>query len=384
PAGRAFAESALDRETADEGEVDCGVAPQEEAADDARDFEVPQAAADDADRGGGRKLALCIGINAYPGNLRLGGCVADAKLWARRLAEVGFQVRLLLDAQATKQGMVAAIRQLVDESRPGDVVVLQYAGHGTQFRDEDSDDEDRQDEALVPVDCNQGGFLLDDEQFALFSRLPAGVSFTCIYDCCHSGSMSRAALQSAFAAAADGEPVRSRFMDPTPEMWEAYRQQKAASRDAGGARALRDRESSRVVAFSACRDDEVALERGGNGVFTRHVSALVRDAVRNRLSNADFQRRLLAAFPEPSQHPGLDTATPALRRPFLGAATREAGGGAQETPPLVAVPSGSSGSAAPAAPAGANGSWLEAFVKSLLPQQREVLRELLGAPEAEA
>ena len=46
------------------------------------------------------KLALCIGINNYPGTgMDLAGCVNDANDWAALLASRGFQVDTLLDAQ---------------------------------------------------------------------------------------------------------------------------------------------------------------------------------------------------------------------------------------------------------------------------------------------
>jgi hypothetical protein len=55
-------------------------------------------------RAGGRKLALCVGIDRYPGNARLNGCVNDAKLWARRLGELDFRTRMLLDDRPRRRG----------------------------------------------------------------------------------------------------------------------------------------------------------------------------------------------------------------------------------------------------------------------------------------
>jgi len=219
------------------------------------------------------------------------------------------------------------------------------------------------------VDCNQGGFLLDDEQFALFSRLPQGVSFTCIYDCCHSGTMSRAAL--AALAETPAEPATPRFMEPTPEMWAEYRRRRGG-RSRGASRSLRTSEQLKGVNFSACRDDEVALERGGNGVFTRHVAPLVRDAYRARLSNEAFQRRLLARFPEPSQHPALDAASRNRSRAFLrpvNGRAAEAAAEVPEAPGLIAVP--------------ADGDGPARFFASLTREQRDELRRLLEeSPEA--
>ena len=50
----------------------------------------------------------------YPGtDMDLAGCVNDANDWAAELTSRGFSVRKLLDAQATKAGMVDAFQQIV-------------------------------------------------------------------------------------------------------------------------------------------------------------------------------------------------------------------------------------------------------------------------------
>ena len=61
--------------------------------------------------------ALCIGINNYPGTqMDLQGCVNDANDWAAALAERGFKVAKLLDEQATKAAMVAAMNDLIGKA----------------------------------------------------------------------------------------------------------------------------------------------------------------------------------------------------------------------------------------------------------------------------
>ena len=61
-----------------------------------------------------RRHALCIGINDYPGtDGDLAGCINDAHDWSALLAERGFGVRRLLDAEATKAVMVQAIGDVI-------------------------------------------------------------------------------------------------------------------------------------------------------------------------------------------------------------------------------------------------------------------------------
>jgi hypothetical protein len=265
--------------------------------------------------------------------------VADARLWARQFGELGFDdVRIVLDGDATQDRIVAELRELVATAKRGDVVAFQYSGHGTYFPDQGTGDQrdegDGRDEALVPVDFDRNRFVLDDEQFRIFDALAPGALLTCFYDCCHSGTMARVALQRFLGqtrSLAGGE-VNFRFLDPTPGMLAEYRRRRAGRRGIAR-RSIRDVDALEAVVFSACRDNEVALEVGGQGVFTGHVVRLLREAVRDGVSNEEFHRRITAAFGDaPSQHPGLDCAPHAKRWPLLrlagqSAARPGAGGG---------------------------------------------------------
>lgn len=153
------------------------------------------------------KQALCIGINNYPGTqMDLQGCVNDAQDWRDVLRSRGFQVSLLLDAQATKAAMMQAMTELLNTARAGDSLVITFSGHGTYQPDSDSDEADGLDEALCPYDIQtQREALTDDEIRALFAQRPAAVKLLLISDSCHSGTVTRAAPA---AAAADAPRVR--------------------------------------------------------------------------------------------------------------------------------------------------------------------------------
>jgi hypothetical protein len=266
---------------------------------------------------GGHQRALCIGIDRYR-SAPLQGCVADAELWARTFEGLGFETTLLADGEATRASILAALRAMVAASAPGDVLVFQYAGHGTHFEDSEGDEEDGQDEALVPFDYEAGRFVLDDEQRELFAALPEGVNLTCFYDCCHSGTMARVALDNVLHAARDfgaGEPPRMRFLDPTPEMLRAYHEMKKSRRARGRALAPERRPA---IAFGACRDDEVALEQGGQGLFTGHAVRLLKEKAGSGISHEEFHRQVVAAFgARPPQHPELDCAIENRARALL-------------------------------------------------------------------
>jgi metacaspase-1 len=111
-----------------------------------------------------KKLALCIGINDYPGTgSDLSGCINDANDWSKILSQKGFTVKKLLDKEATKANILAEMKALIGQAVKGDSVIFQYSGHGTYIPDADNDETDTTDECLCPHDLSTKGPITDDE-----------------------------------------------------------------------------------------------------------------------------------------------------------------------------------------------------------------------------
>jgi hypothetical protein len=158
------------------------------------------------------KKALCVGINTYPDGNNLNGCINDANAWAALLtghfAFPQSNVKVLLEAQATKANIMAGLESLLAGAAAGDVLVFTNSSHGTYVVDKSGDE--AYDEAICPYDCDQGvkHLLIDDELRNLFAKkLPPGVSMTVISDSCHSGSLTRAAVST-------DHTRRARFLNP--------------------------------------------------------------------------------------------------------------------------------------------------------------------------
>lgn len=239
-----------------------------------------------------RRTALCVGIDRYR-DQPLQGCVADARSWGTALERLDFRVSYLTDGAATREAIVGALRRQVREARPGDVLVFQYAGHGTQLPDLDSDESDGYDEALVPFDYTSGALLLDDDLRLELDRLPAGVAMTLFMDCCHAGTNSRFAPPIRARLRAD---ERVRWLRPTDELFRAHRD----FRDQLRGRALRDGATELshpgVIHFAACTDSEYAHETNGHGDFTSAATPLLADAFASRVSNQELLAQIRSAL----------------------------------------------------------------------------------------
>jgi hypothetical protein len=86
-----------------------------------------------------RKLALLVGINRYPHNNQLNGCLTDVELQRELLIyRFGFNpqdILCLCDRQATRENIETAfIEHLGKQAQPDDVVVFHFSGYGGQIK----------------------------------------------------------------------------------------------------------------------------------------------------------------------------------------------------------------------------------------------------------
>ena len=152
-------------------------------------------------RGTRQRRALLVGINNYPNpEERLDGCVNDAFLMSEVLQESGFdasQIRMVLDERATAEGIRSRLEWLLDGAQDGDERVFYFSGHGSQMMDYGPDETiDRLDECLVPwdFDWTRENAIVDDWFHNLYSQLPYESRLFVVFDCCHSGGMTRAGM----------------------------------------------------------------------------------------------------------------------------------------------------------------------------------------------
>jgi metacaspase-1 len=226
------------------------------------------------------KEALCIGINDYPGTDNdLAGCDNDARDWAAALEARGFKVRMLLDRAATGHRMREEIAAVVGRARKGDLVVIQYSGHGSLVPDTNGDEPDGADECLCPWDIASQGPIVDDELFALYGARREGVRLFMVSDSCHSGTVTRfVPIRTPPVLPGSAAPRRTvRFLPPAAFLGRRFVER---LRRLVRHRAKGDPGRHAALLLAACQDNEYSYDawfRGRpNGAFTYVALAALR------------------------------------------------------------------------------------------------------------
>ncbi len=141
------------------------------------------------------KKALLIGINYIGTKNELNGCINDIVNIKKYLIESGYsEDNMLVMTEVaknpqkipTKKNIIDGIKWLVENVNEGDQLYMHYSGHGGSIKDFSGDETDGLDEVIFPLN----GYIVDDKlRKILVDKIPRGVSLTCIFDCCHSGTV---------------------------------------------------------------------------------------------------------------------------------------------------------------------------------------------------
>ena len=154
------------------------------------------------------KRALVIGIGEQVDKswAKINGD-KDVPLVKQMLQKVGYtDIRILVNKQATKAGIVTAFKKLTSQCAVGDIVYIHFSGHGQQVTDVNGDEgkEDGWDEAWIPYDAylkydakryKGEKHLIDDELNTLLTAIRNKIGdsgkLLVVVDACHSGDSSR-------------------------------------------------------------------------------------------------------------------------------------------------------------------------------------------------
>jgi hypothetical protein len=156
------------------------------------------------------KIALIVAIGEYENNSGWGNISSqnDVPIIKAALIKQGFaekDIMVLSDAAATRQGILDAINNhLLAKSTKDGIAVFHYSGHGQQIMDDNGDEIDGYDEALVAYNAKvryipnvyTGQNHIRDEELgakmdALRLKLGPKGNVMVILDACHSGTGTR-------------------------------------------------------------------------------------------------------------------------------------------------------------------------------------------------
>jgi metacaspase-1 len=248
----------------------------------------------------GKGISLHVGLNrvdlkAYPGTPDLAACENDARDMEKLAKAGGFQTKLLLSEQATAKQVLAEIKAAAETLKAGETFLFTYSGHGGERRDTNGDED--KDQTL----CTYERQIIDDELGALWATFKPGVRIVMIADSCHSGTNFKylkvaeglrtrsvrgaeepertRMIQQAQTLAKEGklkEGEKSTFRTLGPiNQKEVNDKQKAVLDEV---KKVTPRESESIQKFqaslihlAACQDNQLAGERGANGLFTAAI-----------------------------------------------------------------------------------------------------------------
>ena len=248
---------------------------------------------------GAAQHALLVGIGDYiyygpqsdPGQRLpkgdLPGCVQDAAIAKDVMVALGFpesNIEVLLNHDATRDNILSGLDRLAARTKPGDVVYFHFSGHGFQLQaNKPNSEKDYKDELIACADYagdpftgnnkyGTAGCIRDDEIAAKIAKINTSKKLF-VFDCCHSGTISR-------ALSAQPRRLPTIHTDKVlPEMGDSEGSAFGADIEA---QVERSGGSGRgYIVFSACRDDQTAMDTGKFGIMTyTFFSSLLSDESR--------------------------------------------------------------------------------------------------------
>lgn len=195
----------------------------------------------------------------------------DVPLVVSMLKANGFSdIATLTNKKATKAGIVNAFNSLINRSQKGDIIYIQFSGHGQMMTDMNGDEKDGFDEAWIPYDAylkycskDKGEKHLSDDEIAQYltrlrSKIGSVGAIAVVVDACHSGDSTRDLCEndSVVVRGVDVDFVipgkRSKSSARSPETW---------------------------LTLSACQDFQQNQEYNGVGKLTHILANNWRDYV---------------------------------------------------------------------------------------------------------
>lgn len=211
----------------------------------------------------------------------------------------------LVNAQATKAGIVKAFKRLTTQCKVGDIVYVHYSVHGQQMTDVHNDERDGLDECWIPYDaCRKASatyhgekHLTDDELNvflnAIRNKIGAKGKLLVVIDACHSGDGTRGDDDELVRGVEDTlkvDSLNARGLYETFEAIKSFFMGDNGKEDVINTKAKPLAE--RWITISACRSDQVNVEMKSPAVGKLTYALWKELKNSDKVNNDEFMRRI--------------------------------------------------------------------------------------------
>ena len=230
----------------------------------------------------------------------------DVPLVKGMLKSAGFKsVTTLVNRQATKTGIVGALKRMAASCKQGDVVYIHYSGHGQQMTDVHDDEKDGLDECWIPYDAYRRAsktyhgerHLTDDELNvylnAIRHKIGAKGKLLVVIDACHSGDGTRGDEDEVVRGVEDTLVVDSLNARGLYETFEMLKSLFMGDKDKE--KIINDKAkplAERWITISACRSDQVNIEMKSPAVGKLTYALWKELKNSDKVNNDEFMRRI--------------------------------------------------------------------------------------------
>lgn len=260
--------------------------------------------------------ALLIGIGpAYGSNGALAGPEVDVELAGKLARQMGYtdsEIKFLRENEATKANILSGLGWVADGVKDGGKAFIYYSGHGYQVADQNGDEDDGCDEAMVPVDVSKSGFVLDDDIEKYLSHM-SKADVVMMVDSCFSGTITKS-LPVSWSPSSQSKFFKSPGKS-APQCGKAINKALGMPRGKGVTPVADKGDSAKLLVLSATAPNEVAfadVTRTGKGsLLTQAVYDIIQE--RPDISFAELKDEAAARVRKASEsvnltphHPQLD------------------------------------------------------------------------------
>ncbi len=144
-----------------------------------------------------KSRALLFGLNYDGTNAKLNGCINDVMNMKEFLtSKYRIPCTVYTDdvdkVNTSAAGIMANLNKMaiLTYTEELDFVWIHYSGHGSQSLDRSRDERDGRDECIVPNNYEKAGLISDDYINKILSLFNPKTRVICVFDCCHSGTVS--------------------------------------------------------------------------------------------------------------------------------------------------------------------------------------------------